>query len=122
MVSVENSVEAIHEPAAPFDLKIGGSWPDVNDPATFLARVLGEHIPTEWLPASLEGVSEAPRSHPGRGPGVGDRGAVDGLLADEVPLAVFGYAANGALFGPTIGCLTFPPTGGVNLAALCPKG
>jgi hypothetical protein len=44
---------------------------------------------------------------------------VNGVIADELPVTVYGYTVTGAYFGPSIGCVEFWPTGRLDLVGLC---
>jgi ABC-type oligopeptide transport system substrate-binding subunit len=118
--AVEDSVQAIHEPGAPHDMKIGASWPDTPDPASFLSRLLIEDMPSEWLPAPLAEAAQELASTEGERRTSAAIALAEGPVSDEVPLAVFGHTLHGAFFAPTLDCLEFPLVGGLDLVALCP--
>jgi hypothetical protein len=119
--AIEDSFAAIHEPKAPYDMKIGSGGPDTPDPATFLAEVLTEHMPSEWVPASLRGAADKVAAATAAERATGAEALANGLFAHEVPLAVYAYIVHGAFFAPSIGCLQFSPLGDLDLVALCPK-
>ena len=120
VVSVPDSYHAIREPKADYDMRIGATWPDLVGAASFLDQVLSTSLPASWLPEAIKGVQDTLRPATGDDREVRARELADGLLAGELPVAVYGYTVRGAYLGPTVGCVEFSPIGTIDLTALCP--
>ena len=89
---VGGSLNVIYEPNSPYDMKIGGyGRPDTFDSASLLTAILRDAIPPEWLPASLQGTAETLAAANGPDRQRQAEQVATGAMAQEVPLAVWGY-------------------------------
>jgi ABC-type oligopeptide transport system substrate-binding subunit/class 3 adenylate cyclase len=127
-IGLRVQVEAVSDPVAaanihgsPYDMLLGGIWPETPDPARFVAQVVGKDIPSGWAPSAIAGAAKKLGATSGKERAAAASALVTGQLAGEVPLAVFGYTVHGAFFVPSIGCLRFTPLGSLDLVALCPR-
>jgi ABC-type transport system substrate-binding protein len=120
--------DAIQEPGAPYDLKIGASaWGIGAMP--WIEQLLSvvppggpslhnwSTLPPAWESPTVRAlVAQLPNA----------RTEADGLalvhgpIQHEVPMTGIGYTVAGEFFSPRVGCRVFPPASfGVDLAALC---
>ena len=125
---VQNSLEAIQEPGAPYDLKMVGSSLDPIDPIAYVQGLLTalqpgspltSVLPQEWKSPAVgrmtirlaEARTEA------------EAFALFHAIVREIPTTGIAYSVAGAFFSPRIGCRVFPPASfGVDFAALCLAG
>lgn len=126
IVHVESSLGAIHQPGAPYDLKVGESSFDPLAAEAYVEQMLTAFPPGSPLTSVLpEGwKSPAVRAATARLPNLPTEAAIlallHGTIQREVPMTGIAYEVNGALFDPRIGCRVFPPASfGVDFAALC---
>jgi DNA-binding SARP family transcriptional activator/ABC-type transport system substrate-binding protein len=90
------------------------------DGASFIAKMLGDDVPTRWLPAGIGAKSARVGSLSGRQRSEAATRFADELARDDVSVAVFAHGSIGELFSARIGCIQPQPFGtGVDLAALC---
>lgn len=120
LVPLPDSYGAIREPNANYDLRVGATWPDLSDAGAFIDQMFASSLLADWLPDSVAGVRDVLRPLAGAERDAKATELANGLLAEEVPIAVCGYTVRGAYFGPTIGCVQFSPMGTLDLTALCP--
>jgi DNA-binding SARP family transcriptional activator/ABC-type transport system substrate-binding protein len=115
-----NDVSAPALARAPVDLVERVTALPYPDGASFVAKMLGGDIPSEWLPARV--VSEIARVTALSGRRMSDAAArlTDELARGAVPVAVFAHGSIGELFSARIRCIEPQPFGtGVDLAGLC---
>jgi ABC-type transport system substrate-binding protein len=90
------------------------------DSASFIAKMLGGDVPTQWLPAGIGAKSARVGTLSGRQRSDMAARLADALARDDMPVAVFAHGSIGELFSSRIGCIEQQPIGtGVDLAALC---
>jgi len=125
------TIEAIHKPGAPYDLKVGGSIWGIGAMA-WVEQLLTALPPggpplADWsiLPPGWE--SPPVRTLVSRF--ANERTEADALallhgsIQPEVPMTGIAYTVEGELFSPRVGCRVFPPASfGVDFAALCATG
>jgi ABC-type transport system substrate-binding protein len=127
---VEGSqLAAIHEPGAPYDLKIGFSPANPGDPqdsTVYLQQSLSalppdsaltSVLPTEWESPAVRAAAAQILRAPNEAAVLE---ILRGSIMEEVPMTGIRYTVSGTFFAPRIGCRKFPPASyGVDLAALC---
>jgi Bacterial extracellular solute-binding proteins, family 5 Middle len=121
-VFVKDLAAALPDPTVHIELAAGSTSIDYPDPATFLVRMLGRDVPTDWLPANvriavvrLAGLTGARR----------DRAAAAlarSLGTRDVPVVAYGTPTLGAVVGHRLGCRIWNGTDqGLDLSAICLK-
>jgi ABC-type transport system substrate-binding protein/class 3 adenylate cyclase len=116
--TVPSSVEAISQPNAPYDLKIGGVN---NEPLLSAAAYLGlfQGFPSDWFPPGVVDAFVQMLNLPTE---QAAQAFIRGPLQSQAALIGLADQVDGSYFGPKVGCRIFPPASfGVDLAALCPQ-
>jgi peptide/nickel transport system substrate-binding protein len=122
------AAEAINEPGAPYDLKIGasawgiGAMPWIEQllsvvPPGGPALDAWSTLPPAWesptVQALVAGLPDVRTEADGLA-------IVHGPIQHELPMTGIGYTVAGEFFSPRVGCRVFPPASfGVDFAALC---
>jgi ABC-type transport system substrate-binding protein len=90
------------------------------DGATFLSTVLGNDIPSDWLPASVEASVDRLQTLDGDERDRATEVLAARLAVNEVPAITYGRGATTEFFSPRLGCRGFPVWGyGVDFVSLC---
>jgi ABC-type transport system substrate-binding protein len=129
--AVDNSFDAIHNPGAPYDLKIGGNSLDPLSTTVYLQSMLGAVpesrklllpavLPADWKSRAMRALAVKLRNVTSETAALQ---LVNGPIQAEVPMTGLAYSVEGALLAPGVGCRIFPPASfGVDFAALCLTG
>jgi ABC-type transport system substrate-binding protein len=119
---VDSSFEAISQPGAPYDLKVGGNNFGYLNPTAYLTIMFAGDppgLPDEWQPRAIQAAVATLRRSPTESGFV----LLEGAIMTEIPETGIAYTVQAAFFAPRIGCRIFPPASyGVDLAALCVTG
>jgi DNA-binding SARP family transcriptional activator/ABC-type transport system substrate-binding protein len=119
-VAVEDPQAAIRANRARFDLVDLSTNVPHPDPAAFLERMLGYHVPRGWLPASTQTAIARLDTLSGRRREAAALRLADHLKRTDVPVIAYGADAIGTLLGPRLGCRTWNGIdAGPDLVALC---
>jgi DNA-binding SARP family transcriptional activator/ABC-type transport system substrate-binding protein len=112
---------AVDTPGAKIDMYDNGNFGYPDGPA-FLHDVFFYVLPPPWRSAEVSHAVERVSQLWGTERQSAAAALADRLVVDEVPVIPYGNRVNGEFFGPSLGCRIFPPfSGGVDLAALCPR-
>jgi len=126
--TVDSSFDAIHEPGAPYDLKVGGNSLDPLDSTVYLQSMLGAVplsrllllpavLPPDWKSPAMRALAAQLRDIPSEAAALE---LLHGPITREVPMTGIAYNVAGAFLSPRLGCRVFPPASfGVDFAALC---
>jgi class 3 adenylate cyclase/ABC-type transport system substrate-binding protein len=121
-VEVLEDPAALGEPGAKIDIIDGGLF-GYLDGAGFLERVLSDTIPSPWLTSRVRHAVARVGRLSGKERESAAAALADRLVVRDIPVIAYGNRVQGEFFAPTLGCRVFPPaSGGVDLAALCPRG